>query len=741
MARARTQPAAANAGAQPTRVGVPRAAHAPPKRGVSLAPDAPVGSLSGVGPARRAALAQLGIERVRELAWLVPRALEPLAPELPLECARARVGERVRVRARLTRSSLLRMGRGRSTLRLRLEQEGARLDALFFNQPWLRKRFEVGQELVLEGRIVDARGPALAAPRVLDPAAPLPERPRVLYPLAGGLGQELLRQLVQRACAMLAAQGEDPLPAPERERLQLLEWNAALRALHEPANEQEFAQGRRRAAFEGLVALQHRLQVRRTRNALERAPALVLDEREWRELLAALPFALTAGQAAIAHELRAELARARPMRRLLQGDVGSGKTALALIAAALCARCGAQAAILAPTELVAEQHALSARDFLRRMGCASALLTGALAPAERARVRAELERGAVSIVFGTHALLGPQVRFARLALAVIDEQQRFGVAQRRELLAKGAAAHALLMTATPIPRTLALAVYGELDAWVLREKPPGRGLVHTRRVPPARADALRRWLAQRFELGESAYWVVPRIDSGPAGVGLEERAAELARGPLAPHGIARAHGRAAAPERQAELERFHAGSARLLLATSVIEVGLDVPRARVIVIEGAERFGLAQLHQLRGRVGRSAGESWCLLLAGAQEEPGERAQQRLALLERESDGFAIAEADLTLRGAGELVGLRQAGLADPLLAAGALELELVQAARARAEREAELALAPRAAAARPPALEPVTPAARHGKACAVRVVRARRAPIAYPGSPRAQAPA
>lgn len=702
------------------------------------ATDAPVSSLPGVGPARREALGRLGIERVSELAWLVPRALEPLAPELALSDARARSGERVRVRAQVARLGLVRMGRGRSTLRVRLEQDGARLDALFFNQPWLRKRFELGQSLLLEGRIVDARGPALAAPRVLDPDALAPERPRALYPLTAGLGQELLRQLVQRARAALAALGDDPLPAAERERLRLLEWHAALRALHEPADEHEFALGRRRAAFEGLVALQRRLHVKRARNALGRAPALAASEREWSELRAALPFELTAGQVAIAHELRAELARTRPMRRLLQGDVGSGKTALALIAAALCARAGGQAAILAPTELVAEQHARSSREFLRRVGCTSALLTGALAPAERARVRAELERGTVSIAFGTHALLAPQVRFARLALAVIDEQQRFGVAQRRELLAKGADAHALLMTATPIPRTLALAVYGELDAWVLREKPPGRGLVHTRRVLPERQHALRGWLARRFEAGESAYWVVPRIDSGPAGAGLEERAAELGRGPLARHGIARVHGRSTAAQRQAELERFERGTARLLLATSVIEVGLDVPRARAIVIEGADRFGLAQLHQLRGRVGRSAGEAWCLLLASARAGVGERAQHRLELLERESDGFAIAEADLAARGAGELVGLRQAGLAEPLLAAGALELELVQAARARAEREAGAQPAPRASE---DARQRAELAPRRRAAPRPELGRTRGPRIAYPGGPRAQAPA
>jgi len=605
----------------------------------------------------------------------------------------------------------------------------------------LRKRFALGQSLVLEGRIVDARGPALAAPRVLDPEDPAPERPRVLYPLAGGLGQELLRQLVQRARAALGSPCDDPLPLAERERLQLLEANDALRALHEPADELEFARGQRRAAFEGLVALQRRLQARRERSALETAPALVQDERAWREIVTALPFELTRGQAAIAHELRAELARTRPMRRLLQGDVGSGKTALALIAAALCARAGAQAAILAPTELVAEQHARGARDYLQRLGCSSALLTGALAPTERARVRTELERGHVSIVFGTHALLAPHVRFARLALAVIDEQQRFGVAQRRELLAKGSAAHALLMTATPIPRTLALAVYGELDAWVLREKPPGRGELRTRRVKPERAQALRDWLARRLAAGESAYWVVPRIDSGPAGAGLEERAAELARGPLAPHGIARAHGRAAAPERQAELERFHSGTARLLLATSVIEVGLDVPHARVIVVEGAERFGLAQLHQLRGRVGRSAGEAWCLLLASAGAELGERAQQRLALLERESDGFAIAEADLAARGAGELVGLRQAGLAEPLLAAGALDLELVQAARACAEREAQSARASPGTSELPGAPAELAPVERARGSARAKPARTRARPIAYPGGPRAQAPA
>jgi ATP-dependent DNA helicase RecG len=321
------------------------------------------------------------------------------------------------------------------------------------------------------------------------------------------------------------------------------------------------------------------------------------------------------------------------------------------------ARSGAQVAFLAPTELLAEQHFALARERCARHGLRAELLVGSLPGAARARVERELARGTVAIAFGTHALLGQRARFARLALAVIDEQHRFGVVQRSALLEKGLDAHALFMTATPIPRTLGLCLYGDLDVSVLAERPAGRGKLETRWLRGATLRALPRLLAERLERGERAFWVVPRIESATGAIGAKERCERLQKlAELSRHGIELVHGRLEAGERAARIERFQRGASKLLVATTVIEVGVDVSAATAMVIEGADRLGLAQLHQLRGRVGRGAGDSVCFLLGSAG------AAERLEFLEREHDGFVVAEEDLRRRGMGDLAGLRQAGL-------------------------------------------------------------------------------
>ncbi len=639
--------------------------------------------LDGVGPVRAARLAQLGLHTVHELCCTAPRKLEawPATRAIAEMLADPSKAPCV-VRGSVLRWSFARFG-GRSTVRCRLRDESGEVDVLFFNQPWLRHRLQKDDVLEVLGRKVEARGTSFAATRLGTAEAPLPRAGEwvATYPSAEGVSQTFLRDLIERALerfganlrenlepALLAAHGLPPL-------------GEALRAVHRPSSFGEYERGLRRVALEPLLAAQRRLLASRRARASSRAFAAVVDDAHFESLLTSFPFALTAGQRAIAVELRAELARPQPMRRLLQGDVGSGKTVLGALACRLVAAAGAQAAFMAPTELLAEQHYAGLREGLSAAGVSCALLTGSTPERERRVLLARLASGELSVCFGTHALLSERVVFARLALAVVDEQHRFGVAQREQLFQKGGDVHGLLMTATPIPRSLALTLYGDLDVSVLREKPPGRAPVETTWVREGERG-FETAIEERLERGEQLYWVVPRIrseqveaDSAQELVGAEQRFERIASRRWARWGVELVHGQLPSSERGARLERFRSGAARILVATTVIEVGVDVPAATAIVIEACERLGLAQLHQLRGRVGRGTAPSACYLLGKSS------ARKRLELLERSSDGFEIAEADLAQRGMGDLAGLRQAGENREGFEDDVLDLELILLAR------------------------------------------------------------
>ncbi len=649
------------------------------ERGSRLA--APLTRLAGVGPARAAALARLGLESVRDLLLHVPRRLDDSGVELSLAAARESVGEVVVISGEVTRRRFQRFGR-RSSLRLTVAAEGAELEVLFFNQPWQRHQFEKGSCYSFAGLVKQtARGPALVSPRFAAGAGSLAGGElSPVYGATDGLGQELLRKLV--ALAMELAHGElrEELEPDVLEHLGVPSLPQAVRGLHEPKALSEFVAARRRVLLELLLPVQARL-LARGRGARSGGQALsVSSDAATRSHFSSLfPFELTRGQLAVMDELDVDLARSAPMRRLLQGDVGSGKTVLGLYACLSVAAAGGQCAFMAPTELLAEQHFAGLAPLLERAGLRAAVLTGSKRAAQRRAVLAGLESGELDLVFGTHALFSRGVRYARLALAVIDEQHRFGVAQRARLIDKGRDVHLLLMTATPIPRTLALTVYADLDVSVLREKPAGRGSVTTRWLRPKDAKRTPEFLRERLEAGEQVYWVSPLIgeangsDSELSGAKLAHQ--RLCASSLAEFGVELVHGKLACEERSRRLDRFRSGDARVLVATTVIEVGVDVARATVLVVEEAERLGLAQLHQLRGRVGRSERPSWCLMYGKPV------ARERLQLLERCGDGFEIAEQDLRLRGMGELAGTRQAGEFGGLLADLAGDLELLAAAR------------------------------------------------------------
>jgi ATP-dependent DNA helicase RecG len=545
---------------------------------------------------------------------------------------------------------------------------------VWFNQPWVGERAQQLRELSLYGPLRRARNGQLQLvnPEINDVEGG-GEGIVPVYRSLGPLSGRRLRLLIAR-CLPVVGELEDPLPAALRPELGLPELGEALRRLHAP--EVPSSEERRRAlvaslnghgtpdhcrlAFDELLCFLLGLAEHRARRAAETAPGCPSSGAIHEIAASALPFELTAAQRRVVGEIAADLPGPVPMARLLQGDVGSGKTVVAALAMAMAVENGYQAALMAPTELLAEQHARTLEGFFARIGRTLGLLSASVPAAEQRRIRQQLEDGSLRIVVGTHALIQDAVRFQRLALAVVDEQQRFGVAHRRALVAKGPSPHLLVMTATPIPRSLALTVYGDLELSIIDELPPGRRPVRTVVRPTTAKPRLYAFLRRELAAGGRCYLVYPMIEpsdelEAPA---LEEHVAEVRR-ELEDFEVGVLHGRMTRAEREEVSDGFADGRLQALLATTVVEVGIDVPQATVMVVEGADRFGLSQLHQLRGRVGRGPRPSWCALLV--DDTVGLDARLRLEVLCRTTDGFEIAEADLELRGSGELTGTRQWG--------------------------------------------------------------------------------
>lgn len=520
--------------------------------------------------------------------------------------------------------------------------------------------------------------------RIVSHDEPLADTLTPVYPTTAGLGQATLRKLVLEALEDEAI--EEILPALLRERLGLAPLEASVRLLHRPAPGADTAAAWRRVKFDELLAQQLQLRLARRKRRERIAPELPANGALLKRFLGRLPFRLTRAQSRVLAQILRDLAQAHPMQRLLQGDVGSGKTIVAAIGCLAAVDAGKQAAVMAPTEILAEQHYRKFSGWLAPLGVTIAWLHGGLPAAERKAARKSIASGAASIAIGTQALFQEGVEFARLALAIVDEQHRFGVKQRLLLRKKSeqAAAHQLMMSATPIPRTLSMSYFADLDVSVIDELPPGRKPVTTRLVAAARrAEVLERIRAACAD-GQQAYWVCPVIEeSGERDLQAALDAYEELRGELPRLRIGLVHGRMTPAQKAAAMQSFAAGTTQLLVCTTVIEVGVDVPNASLMVIEHAERFGLAQLHQLRGRIGRGARASDCILLF--QEPLSEGARARLKVIYENADGFAIAERDLALRGPGELLGVAQSGA--PLLRFADLVADepLLEAARAAAE--------------------------------------------------------
>ena len=633
--------------------------------------------LRGVGLAIAAKLARLGIETVLDVLFHLPlryedrtriRAIEDLSSgDTALTCGRI---ESAGVRFGRRRSLVVAIGDGTGTMAMRL---------FHFNENQ-RQQLRPGRRIACYGEVhATSGGIETAHPeyRLLDDDAEPPTTDRLtpVYPAAAGLGQALLRRLTGEALDRLECGPDvaDLLPGEVAARHGLAGLVDALRTVHRPPAGTHIAApldhehpARRRLAFEELLA--HHLALRLVRRRIDRRHAAPLDRGDTpaRRFVDSLPFELTAAQRRVVREVRADLARSRPMHRLVQGDVGAGKTVVAAIAAVAAVASERQVALMAPTELLAEQHFASFRGWLEPLGIEVVWLSGRLGSRERGRTLARIAGGEAAVAVGTHALFQSDVAFADLGLVIVDEQHRFGVEQRLALRGKGERGglrpHQLIMTATPIPRTLAMTAYADLDVSIVDELPPGRIPVDTAVAPSGRRPEVVARIRRACARGEQAYWVCTTIEESDAIAcrAAEDTARELGRA-LPGLRVGLVHGRMPPAEKDAAMAAFKEARIDVLVATTVIEVGVDVPNASLMIIENAERLGLAQLHQLRGRVGRGARRSACVMMYDGPLT--EAARARLEVLRATTDGFAIAQRDLEIRGPGELLGTRQTGLA------------------------------------------------------------------------------
>lgn len=638
--------------------------------------DAPVIALRGVGAERAAQLARLGIATVGQLLLHRPRRHEDRRHFLAIKQVTEKGPATVRGRVLALGVKTFRKG-ARSVFELIVDDGTARLHCRWWNLPFLESQFEVGMDLMVHGRVVDLKPRTIDHPEteVLEQgeeASIHMDRIVPIHPLTEGLYPRWLRARIWDLVEELAPRVPEPHPGlatggmPTR--------SEALQMLHFPGEIGDVELARRRLAFDEFVELQLEIQERRRRLDARASGIPCGGDNRWiRPFLARLGFSLTGAQTGVLREIRQDLTSGVPMRRLVQGDVGSGKTVVAAAAALMALESGFEVALMAPTEILARQHERRFREWFGPLGIPVEVCTGS------SKTGLSRESPGVRLTVGTHALLESGYEPERLGLVIIDEQHKFGVVQREDLVRKGRYPHLLVMTATPIPRTLALTLYGDLEVSAIRELPPGRGRIRTYVRGPDRLPKVWEFVREQLASGRQAYVVCSRVDDDGGGeVKAVVRELEELRKRLHPHQVGMLHGRMSGEEKDSTMAGFASGRVRVLLATSVIEVGVDVANASVMVIENAEQFGLAQLHQLRGRIGRGAHDSYCVLVAAKDTD---EIRSRLKVMEDTQDGFEIAEADLRWRGAGEMLGKSQSGLPPFRFADLTRDRELLEFAR------------------------------------------------------------
>jgi ATP-dependent DNA helicase RecG len=659
----------------------------------------PIQYVKGVGPARAALLEAKGIRTLEDLLSYAPFRYEDRSNVKPI--AELAPGEMATVVAEVRTTSFSQfkrrqLGLFEATFR---DSSGVPLLARWFHAGYLADVIAPGQRIALYGKVeYDSYNRSLS---MLHPefeilgeseegeASLHAGRVVPIYEAAGKITTRVFRNVIHQALETLAPL-QDPLPAALRERLKLPDRWSAIRSLHFPGPEEDLrllnafrSPAQSRLIFEEFFWLECGLALKRDQARLRPGIAFELNDRVRQRVKQMLPFKPTAAQKRALAEIAGDMQSPAPMHRLLQGDVGSGKTLVAAEAAVIALENGYQVAVLAPTEILAAQHYFSLKEIFSRLGYSIALLTGSLRSRAKSQLKRALEEGLIQIAVGTHALIEEDVRFHRLGLAIVDEQHRFGVMQRLKFIGKGCSPDVLVMTATPIPRTLALTIYGDMDVSVIDELPPGRKPIVTRHVAEERLEQVWSFLKRQVDEGRQAYVVYPAIEESEtqAVKAAEKMHRHLSKEVFPSLAVGLLHGRLPAEEKEAGMERFKRGETKILVSTSVIEVGIDVANATVMVIEQAERFGLAQLHQLRGRVGRGAAQSYCILVTSKLNDA---ARERIRTMRDSTDGFYIAEMDLKLRGPGEFFGTRQSGLPTLRIANIVRDTEVLEEARREA---------------------------------------------------------
>jgi ATP-dependent DNA helicase RecG len=681
---------------------------APPARPADAAPDAarmhdmpeppeaadakrrlatPVEFVKGVGPARAELLERLGLRTAGHLLFDFPRDYQDLSDERTI--ANLVEGESQSVRGEVREVGASSSGFGKARVSILVADGTGFLRATWYNQPFMRDKFREGQHLLLtaapkmRGLMWEMSHPQVSF--LADEEAQIDAKLLPVYSLTEGLPQYQMRKIVAAAVEEFAPLLDEVFPADLLARFKLMPLVDAVRAIHKPADREMLDAARRRFVFQELFVLQLALSIRRSEQRSLPAFELPATPKIDARICRLLPFELTPSQQAAIGEIAADMALDRPMNRLLQGDVGSGKTIVALYAMLLAVAHGKQAALMAPTEILARQHADTLAGLLEASRVKWALLTGSVSTSERRALLQQAAQGDLHVILGTHAVVQDDVCFKQLGLVVVDEQHKFGVRQRAALRSGDVAPHYLVMTATPIPRTLGMTLFGDLDFSTLRELPTGRQPVSTYLVEPDQEAKWWHFVSERLREGRQAFVVAPLIDESEtiAAPSVAQAFEQLTNNELADFRIGLLHGRMSPQDKQTAMADFRSGKTQVLVSTTVIEVGVDVPNATVIAVAGAERFGLAQLHQLRGRVGRGSRPGYCGILLGEQSE-GSR--ERLEAFAQNTDGFALAELDFDLRGPGDLFGVTQHGLPPLRIADLRRDRELLEETR----REAQL---------------------------------------------------